>query len=115
MKNPSLTSVVRSVRLAAGSIADPSNFGRTSMNYICLDFSEQDTAAAIEAKRLFLSVYGDRGSEFFVFFGTPYGTFNGASSYKEGQDIHIDYHAADEHRLMALALLITLLEDGFFD
>lgn len=107
------SSIVMALRKAAAEIACRSNFGESS-NYVCCALEDQETRAADRAKDLFLRTYASMaGSESFTFFGEYCGTFNGAS-YDAVADRY-NYRDADEHRLIALALLITLLEDGFWD
>lgn len=107
------SAILEALRKAAAEIARPSYFGKHG-NYVCCALDGQETLAADRAKDLFLKTYarGD-GTDNFFFFGKHCGTFNG-TSYDQVSELY-NYQDADEHRLIALALLIALLEDGFWD
>lgn len=80
-----------------------------SGNYICVILEDMECVEADRAKEFFLRMCSS-SNESFRYFGKHCGTFNGASEEAGAYD----YAAANQHRLMAIALAITLLRDRDF-
>lgn len=82
---------------------------KCSGNYVCVILEKMECDEADGAKEFFLRMCSFR-NESFRYFDKYCGTFNGASE----EACAYDYVVANQHRLMAIALAITLLRDRDF-
>lgn len=99
--------MIKALEAAAEDIL--SNGLNFSSNYICVFLQDLRSVEARKARKFFLRIYSENGRSFF-YFDKFCRTFNGAS-----EEVGVySYVAANQHRLMAIALAITLLRDRDF-